>query len=88
MHRRKQFLIYPPNYKPGDGYKVRYSKRQAWKVAVRMGVGASVDVSVHIHPGRCEGWISSSGYGLWGPLFIANNAPSSADAKRSAGMKG
>lgn len=29
MHRRKKFLIYPKNYKPGDGFVIRYSKRQA-----------------------------------------------------------
>ncbi len=66
MHRRKQFLIYPPNYQPGDGYKVRHSKRQAWKCAVRMGAGAGVDVAVCIHPGRGKGWVSSRGYALWG----------------------
>ncbi len=61
MHRRKTFLIYPPNYKPGDGYKVRHSKFQAWKVAVRMGAGASVDVCVQIHPAARKNWISSTG---------------------------
>lgn len=70
MHRRKRFLIYPPNYTPGDGYVVRFSKRQAWKVAVKMGVGASVDVAVHLHPGKHKHWIESSGYGLWGPLTL------------------
>jgi hypothetical protein len=49
-HRRKKFLVYPPNYQPGDGYVIKYSKRQAWKVAVLFGAGASVDASIHIHP--------------------------------------
>ncbi|MGZ8953864.1 MAG: hypothetical protein ACXW0Q_04205 [Methylovulum sp.] len=70
MHRRKRFLIYPPNYKPGDGFLVRHSKLQAWKAATRMGVGACVDVSVHTHPGRRQPWNSSSGYGLWAPLTL------------------
>lgn len=59
MHRRKRFLIYPRDYKPGDGFVIRYSKRQAWKVAVRMGEGTSVDVEVNIHPARCKQWTSS-----------------------------
>jgi hypothetical protein len=61
MHRRKKFLIYPPNYKPGEGYKVRHSKFQAWKEAVRMGAGAGVDVCVQIHPAARKNWISSTG---------------------------
>ena len=65
MHTRKQFLIYPPNYKPGDGYKVRHSKRQAWKVAIRFGGGASVDVCVHRHARKHTGWISSTSFALW-----------------------
>lgn len=69
MHRRKQFLIYPPNYNPNATpyrkYKVRHSKRQAWKVAVKMGEGASVDVSVQTHPARGKDWKSSSSYALW-----------------------
>lgn len=59
MHRRKKFLIYPRDYKPGDGFVIRYSKRQAWKVAVRMGEGASVDVEVNIHPARRKQWTHS-----------------------------
>jgi hypothetical protein len=65
MHTRKAFLIYPPNYKPGDGYKVRHSKRQAWKVAVRMGEGASVDVAMHTHTAPRTFWNSSSSRPLW-----------------------
>lgn len=65
MHKRKQYLVYPPNYKPGDGYKVRYSRVQAWKAAVRMGEGASVDVCTHTHPAKRTFWNSSSGRELW-----------------------
>lgn len=35
MHRRKKYVVYPPNYKPGDGFVIRKSKFQAWKTAVR-----------------------------------------------------
>lgn len=59
MHRRKKYLIYPPDYLPGDGFVVRHSKRQALKAAVRMGDGASVDVCIDIHPARCKQWTSS-----------------------------
>ena len=65
MHTRKQYLIYPPNYKPGDGYKVRYSKWQAWKLAMNMGAGAEIDVWVSHHPARCQGSVSSSNRMLW-----------------------
>lgn len=70
MHKRKTFLVYPPNYKPGDGFVVRHSRLQAWKVASRMGVGASVDVDIQIHPARCKHWTSSVHTGLWGPLTL------------------
>ena len=66
-HRHKQFLVYPPNYDPFSGkrYKVRFSKRQAWKLAVKWGAGASVDVGVSHHPAHCKDWNSSTGYALW-----------------------
>ena len=70
MHKRKTFLVYPPNYKPGDGFVVRHSKLQAWKVAARMGAGASVDVDIQTHPARCKNWTSSVHTGLWGPLTL------------------
>ena len=65
MHRRKKYLIYPPYYQPGDDFDVRYSKLQALKVAVKMGTGASVDVSICIHPARCKQWTSSRHCMLW-----------------------
>ena len=65
MHTRKKFLIYPTDYKPGDGYKIRYSKLQAWKVAIKMGAGSFIDVSVQKHPKRCQEWTSSSIDALW-----------------------
>lgn len=69
MHRRKKFIIYPPDYQPGDSFEVRYSKRQALKEAVRMGIDASVDVSVYIHPSRGKLWTSSTQMGLWEPIL-------------------
>ena len=65
MHTRKKFLIYPPEYKPGDGYKIRYSKLQAWKVAVKLGAGAFIDEEVYKHPKRCHAWTSSRLGRLW-----------------------
>jgi hypothetical protein len=66
-HRRKQFLVYPPEYSPHSGkrYKVRFSKRQAWKLAAKLGAGASIDVNVTHHPARATHWNSSTGYALW-----------------------
>jgi hypothetical protein len=64
MHRRKRFLVYPPDYKPGRGrYKVTHSKYQAMKMARRMGDGSEVDESVHVHPSRCKPWCSAGGTG-------------------------
>lgn len=74
MHRRKKYLIYPPYYQPGDSVEVRHSKRQALKAAVRMGDGASVDVSVYIHPARGKFWASSQLLSLWEPLAASNVA--------------
>ena len=65
MHTRKKFLIYPTDYKPGDGYLVRYSKLQAWRVAIKMGSGASIYVEVQKHPKRCHAWISCSVEAPW-----------------------
>lgn len=70
MHRRKKYVVYPPNYKPGDGFVMCNSKFQAWKTAVKFGVGASVDVQINIHPSRCKNWIYSKQTGLWGPLTL------------------
>lgn len=65
-HVRKHFIVYPPHYDPNIGrYVVRYSKRQAWKIAIRMGVGAVVDVVLHRHPKRHTRWVSATGKPLW-----------------------
>ena len=65
MHKRKHFLVYPPNYKPGDGYVTTYSKRQAWKVAIKLGHGTCIDVAVYRHKRKHSNWYSSGGYRLW-----------------------
>jgi hypothetical protein len=65
MHRRKTYLIYPRNYKPGENYKVRRSKLQAWKTAVRMGEGASVSVDTQTYAARHMLWNSSVIRPLW-----------------------
>ena len=59
MHRRKEYLIYPPNYVPGGGYKKRFSVLQAKKLCLKMGCGAGIDVHIHIHPGPFKSWVSS-----------------------------
>lgn len=43
---KKSWIVYPPNYKPGDGYfKVPFLK-DAWNKAYSLGTGAEV-WSVH-----------------------------------------
>lgn len=66
MHKRKQFLIYPSNYKPGDGYKTCSSKFQAKKIAkkiaVKSGNGASIGVHVRTYEKPFSDWVSSVGF--------------------------
>ncbi len=39
---KKSWIVYPPNYKPGDGYfKVPFLK-DAWNKACSLGVGSEV----------------------------------------------
>lgn len=49
-HKRKQYLVYPPNYSFPMKYYMCYSKIQAWKQAKRLGVGAEVSISINRHP--------------------------------------
>ena len=70
MHRRKQFLVYPPNYQPlavggGSRYRIYRSKRQAFKQAVRWGKGATVMDSIHVHPKARSSWQSSFSTRYW-----------------------
>ena len=58
MHRRKEYLIYPPNYVPGDGYQKRFSVLQAKKLCLKMGHGAHIRVSVFNYPAKFQPWKS------------------------------
>jgi hypothetical protein len=68
MHRRKEFLVYPPNYDPMAGgirYRTFKSKRQAWKQACRWGVGTNIMESVHVHRAPRKHWESSRAERDW-----------------------
>lgn len=66
-HRRKEFLVYPPNYRPGalPKYRSFKSRKAAAKQAERWGESASVDVSINVHDRPHTRWVSSFGK----PLF-------------------
>jgi len=64
-HRRKEFVVYPPNYQPGDGFiKVRTVKA-AKKQCRKYGIGSSVMPWIHQHPSRCKPWQTSWTMNLW-----------------------
>ena len=69
MHKRKRYLVYPPDYSynrvPYRKYKVVYSRLQAWKVACKMGEGSSIMVVLNNHPRKKVMWDSSISYELW-----------------------
>lgn len=65
MHTRKQYLVYRPNYVPGDGYSTVYSKLQALKLALKLGDGASCDVNIQKFENKRTHWVSSSSKHLW-----------------------
>ena len=71
MHTRKQYLVYPPNYVPGDGYATVYSKFQAYKIAVKMGGRASCYVSIQKFKNKRSNWVSSSLVPLWEIGYVA-----------------
>lgn len=65
-HRRKSWLVYPPNYTPGQHrYRTFHSKRKAFKQALKWGEGATVMDAVHIHPRARTPWQSSFSTGFW-----------------------
>lgn len=66
-HRRKHYCVYPPGYTPSGPkqYKIRHSRYQAFKLALRLGVGAEVWKSTQSHPKRHAFWDSSD----WAPLW-------------------
>ncbi len=59
MHKRKKYLIYPPSYKPGDGYYAARSIGAAKKIAYRIGSGAEIAVQITHHPAKFKLWTSS-----------------------------
>ena len=67
MHRRKRFVVYPPNYQPLTRmrYRVFRSKRQALKQARRWGTGATMMDAIYIHPKPRTSWQSSFSTGIW-----------------------
>jgi hypothetical protein len=58
-HRRKTYIVYPPNYVPPMKYYLRYSKLQAWKLSRNLGVGAHVSISINRHPKNHAQWEGS-----------------------------
>lgn len=38
---KTSWIVYPPNYKPGDGYHLFSFYKNAWRKACSFGVGAS-----------------------------------------------
>lgn len=42
----KSWIVYPPNYKPGDGYTEHRFLRKAWRHACQLGVGADLHLVV------------------------------------------
>ena len=42
----RSWIVYPPNYQPGDGYKHFKTLKKAWNVAVSMGVGSECHLVV------------------------------------------
>lgn len=49
MHNRKEFIVYPPEYSPGDGYESFKSLGKAKKKAYKLGKGAMIFVGVNKH---------------------------------------
>lgn len=54
------YVVYPPNYVPGDGYVRAKNRVAAMRQARRFGVGASINrnVAVRHTPGRKVGFCS------------------------------
>ncbi|MNK14234.1 hypothetical protein D3C87_323330 [compost metagenome] len=64
MHRRKDFLVYPPNYSPQGGKKYERFKSllQAKKRASKLGIGSEIWVSVCEHPAKFTRWNRSENF--------------------------
>lgn len=57
-HRRKTFLVYPPNYSPGDGFKEVKTVKAAKREAAKMGSGANVTESIEVYKTSHSCWVS------------------------------
>lgn len=66
---KKSWIVYPPNYKPGDGYfKVPFLK-DAWNKACSLGVGAQCRLVVE-HNKRERNKRGWSSYETGGVTYI------------------
>lgn len=63
MHTRKKFLVYPPNYIPGESrhYKECVSVRQAKKLAIKWGKGAIIYSNILRYEKKRTLWAVSEG---------------------------
>lgn len=57
-HLTISYVVYPPNYEPGDGYVRAKNRVAAMRQARRFGVGASISRSITVRhtPGRKVGF--------------------------------
>ena len=69
MHKRKRYLVYPPDYSfdriPYKKYKVVYSRGKAWKLAKKLGEGTFVMLDIMTFPRKRSMWDSSMSHNLW-----------------------
>lgn len=61
MHKRKKYIVYPPDYADDGNYMVCSSKYQALKKAFKLGVGAQVFYRIDHYAKKHMMWVSSSG---------------------------
>lgn len=73
MHRRVEYIVYPPNYSAGDGFKRAWSWRQAKKLVIH---GSEVHRCVHVHPRPRASWTASFVSYVWCVDSATNPAPS------------
>jgi hypothetical protein len=64
-----RYLIYPPNYNPGDGYKEAKTSDEAVRIGIRFGIGAEIHQVRYARPGvkRCnfDRWTSCGTIKTW-----------------------
>lgn len=63
--QRIYYVVYPPDYKPGDGYLFRKNYRAALRQARKWGVGSTISRWIEVqhksprHVGFIQGWSSN-----------------------------